>query len=156
MVCRWVIGLSICCSEVNVECWCRKRGEYVIEREKGLFTWVGCVSLFTSVIFAVLSVTFGVWLFTFEGAESFSSVVVPACTFSSLGCSNIGQQIGSMRLSGYGGRGPCMKYALGCLWLHRSSRLPLLGALNLCMSCCNRVGRPASVLAGTAWRVAGM
>jgi len=47
------------------------------------------VSLFTGVIFTVRSVTVGVWLFTFEGTESISSVVVPACTFSSLGCSNI-------------------------------------------------------------------
>jgi len=31
-----------------------------------------------------------VWLFTFEGTESISSVVVPACTLISLGCSNIG------------------------------------------------------------------
>ena len=67
-----------------------ERGGRVCHRERGLFTWVGCVSLFTGVIFTVRSVTVGVWLFTLVGTESISAVVVPACTFGRLGCSNIG------------------------------------------------------------------
>ena len=80
----------------------------MVERERGLFAWVGCVLLFTGVIFTVRSVTVGAWLFTCEGTESVSSDVVPVGTFNCLGCSNIGIRgsqalvgmIGSTRLAG--------------------------------------------------------
>ena len=56
-----------------------ERGGRVCRRERGLFTWIGCVLLFTGVIFTVHSVTDGVLgVLTEEETVAVSAVDVPA------------------------------------------------------------------------------